>query len=301
MALLAVDAGRSEVEAKCKDGIKVFPSAVSEAIEQNNPQYIEGDLEIEVDGKKWWVGQLAEREGSELKVSNFGESKADPILKVQVIAAAIYCGVEGERIDLGILVPVEAFTKDERKKLKALLKGEHKVTYSLVKDTKKKPKTKSTIITIEEKLFITPEGAAAYWSDPQSEDTQTFDFGAKTINLVYHQCKNNEAVYINSKSMTIWYGWENVKASNGLRNVKDELLEEEEAIRLSSALVRKAIDEAKKLGWSERVKTQVFGGVAHVVHPHIKKEFTRSYIPQFPRNGNVEGLYANMEEVILNV
>lgn len=298
MALLAVDAGRSEVEVKSMNGIKVFPSAVSEAVRVHNPQLLEGDLEIEVDGQKWWVGNLAEREGSRFKRNNFGDSKADPILKVQVIAAAIYSGLASGSIELGILVPVEGYTKEERKKLGAILKGRHEITYNLVEEAKKPAKNKSCILTIEDKILIAQEGAAAYWSQPQKEDTQTFDFGAQTVNYVYHEYKNGQSTYVNDFSGTIQEGWEILKRSNPEIGVsRDEHLEEEELVKLASSLAQKAIDEVNLKGWSKRVKTQVFGGVAHLVFPYIKKAFPKAVMPHSPRNGNVEGLYNLMEEV----
>ena len=55
MALLAVDAGRSEVEIKCETGVRAFPSAVSVAKTRNNPEYYLNSLEIHIDGEKWWL------------------------------------------------------------------------------------------------------------------------------------------------------------------------------------------------------------------------------------------------------
>jgi hypothetical protein len=166
-----------------------------------------------------------------------------------------------------------------------------------VEENKKAPVERTCELTIESKILIAQEGVAAYWSSPQSEDTQTFDFGAQTVNYVYHQYLNGERTYVNDNSGTIFEGWEIMKEKYGLRGLRDDQLEASESSSIAEELAHKALDEVKLKGWSPRVKTQIFGGVAHLVLPFIKKEFPKAQLSKHPRNGNVEGLYKLMEEV----
>ena len=296
MALLAVDAGRSEVEIKCETGVRAFPSAVSVAKTRNNPEYYLNSLEIHIDGEKWWVGKLAETEGKRFKRNNFSESKADPILRVQVIAAAIYAGLSQGEIDLGVLVPVDNFTPEERKAVRALLLGQHRFTYWLVEKSRTEPTAVKGEIDIT-RVMISQEGVAAYWSQKQEECTQTFDFGAKTINYCFH---NEDQEYDNLSSGTIDDGWEIMKHMYGLRGVSDKSLPQDKVDLMAKELAQKAIDEVKLRGWSAHYKTQVFGGVADIVLPYIKQVFPRAETYPNPRNANVNGLYTILEDVLLN-
>ena len=293
MNLLAVDAGRSEVEVMSKKGICVFPSVVAPVYKElNNPANIKNDLEIHMDGKKWFVGDLADREGSRSKRNNFGESKVNEILRVQIAAAAIYAGLStSKEIELGILVPITDFTKTERKKLTDLLHGTYTGTYWLVKEAKKEPKKKTFTFEIGKDIVISPEGVAAYWSDPQEEDTQTLDFGAQTINFCFHRFKDGGATFIEDFSGTITDGWETLKESN--KGIKRD--------NLADIIANTAIERVNKLGWSKDLKTQVFGGAAEFVYPYIKEAFPYAELGDVARNANVIGLYNYMEEVVVNV
>lgn len=298
MALFAVDAGRSEVEYKSSTVLGAFPSPVAEAVHQNNPVWIEGDLEIEIDDKKWWVGNLAKREGGGRDRSNFGESKADEILKVQVIAAVIYADLTESDIDLGVIVPVKKLVKEETSAIKKLLIGTHEVKYRLVKQTRKEPSTRECAIKINEKLLIAQEGAMAFWSDPRDENTQILDFGAKTINFAYYDYYDyKRPTYINSNSGTEFsVGWETIKQQFGFSKKSDDQINPNDISKMASSLAKTAINESGKLNWDKDCLTQIFGGVAHVVYPYIKEKYPRAYVPEDPRNGNVVGLFYTLEE-----
>lgn len=302
MALLAVDAGRSEVEFKSETNMGEFPSSVASAIDLPNPALVEKDLELEIEGEKWWVGRLAQVEGEGRERNNFGKSKADEVLKIQVLASVIYAGLAGKSIDLGLLVPIINFTDDEKLRIRKMLKGTHEVKYSLVKEFKKKPELKETKIIINDRILISQEGAAAYWSDPQCEDTQVLDFGAKTINYAYYNYDNGQSIYVNTKSSTEDMGWETMKHKFSLSHKKDRNMEPEEVEKVARELAKTAIEVIdKRVKWSPDNLTQVFGGVAEQVFPYIKKKFPRAYIPNDPRNGNVIGLFNTLEEVHLHV
>jgi plasmid segregation protein ParM len=297
MTLLAVDAGRSEVEYKSSTLMGAFPSPVAEAVHQNNPVWLEGDLEIEIEGKKWWVGNLAKREGGGRDRSNFGESKADEILKVQVIASVIYADLIESDIDLGVIVPIKKLVKEETNAIKKLLIGTHEVRYKLVKQTRKEPSTRECSIKINEKLLIAQEGAMAFWSDPRDENTQILDFGAKTINFAYYDFYlYNKPTYVNAKSGTEWNGWETTKQQFGFSKKNDDQINVNEIKKMASSLAKTAINVSGKLDWDTDCLTQIFGGVAHVVYPYIKEKFPRAYVPEDPRNGNVIGLFHTLEE-----
>jgi plasmid segregation protein ParM len=295
MTLLAVDAGRSEVEYKSKHGIDFFPSDVAIATERLNPYPVVDDLEIEVDGKKWWVGRLAQSEGT--KINNFSRTKVNEILKVQVIAAIIYAKLENEKIDLGVLTPIDGFTDEETDSIKMLLKGSHTIKYYLVEKTNEKPSCKNITIHINERILIGQEGAVAYWSDPQAENTQTLDFGAKTINFSFHEYYKGQSIYTDTKSGTEWEGWETMKAKNRLSHKEDSELTTEEIDIMAFSLAKVAFTRIDKLGWSKDAYTQVFGGVAKEVFPYIKDEFQRAVLSHDPRNANCVGLFKLLEEV----
>lgn len=300
-ALVAIDAGRSEVEVKTKNGLKTFPSAVAEMTEPHlNPQWIKGDLEIVYKGRRWMVGQLALREGRRFKKQNYGKSKADITLVIQMIAACIYSGITVGPVNLGTLVPILGYTKEERKSIRELLRGEHDFTYELVEENKQKPVVRTGRIFVNSKILISQEGATGYWSSPQAEPVQTFDFGAYTINLAYHDyIPDSEIprVYINDKSTTIYDGWAILKQKNGFEDVHDQFIPLEKRRGMAEQLVGKAVDMAKQLGWNENTKTQVLGGVADDAFEYVLKKFPRAYMVAQPRNANVIGLYNLMTEV----
>lgn len=297
MAILAVDAGRSEVEAKWESGFKAFPSDVSYAKELKNKAGAVDDLEIHMDGQKWWVGKIASKEGKRFKFNNFGQSKADTILKVQVIASAIYAGLSEGEIELGVLVPVKEFTKEERGKIRNILRGTHKFSYLLGEKKGVEAEEKKGEIIIN-KVLIVQEGVAAYWSNKQDEHTQTLDFGAKTINYCVH---DDEQIIDNMSSGTIDGGWETMKDLNDLRGENDSKIDDQKKEEMSRELAQKAISEVRLKEWSSEYKTQVFGGVAKDVLPYVQQEFPRAVVYPNPRNGNVNGLYNILEEELINV
>lgn len=296
MPLLAVDAGRSEVEARSERGVITFPSDVSKAKRMNNPANIKGDLEIEIEGHKWWVGRLAKEEGGRFKRNNYGKSKADKMLKIQVIASAIHCGITNGFIDLGLLVPVDKYTKEERTNIRSIVRGTHTFTYWFVEKDKEKPEEKKGEITINDRIIISQEGAAAYWSHPQDEQTCTLDFGAKTINYVFHKANR---VYNNSLSGTINHGWEIMKDDHGYRGIDDSEIDLKVKQEMAEELAQKLIDEAGLKEWDTNCITQVFGGVTDLVFPYIKAYFPRAVKYPDPRNGNVNGLYKLLEGIFV--
>lgn len=204
----------------------------------------------------------------------------------------IFCQIEP-----GVLVPVKEFTKEERKKIRNLLRGTRKFSYYLVEKKGMEAEEKKGEVIIN-KVLIVQEGVAAYWSNKQDEQTQTLDFGAKTINYCVH---DDEQIIDNMSSGTIDGGWETMKDLNDLRGVADSKIDSDKKEEMARELVQKVISEVELKEWSPEYKTQVFGGVAKEVLPYIQQEFPRAVVYPNPRNGNVNGLYNILEDELVNV
>lgn len=290
--IIGFDNGRSKVAAATVLGIHQFSSKVSEGFEMKNPQYLDGDMEIEWNGQWYFVGDLADREGRYSR-SNYGKTKASEVTLLQLFAACWLNRVEGD-VNLSMVVPIDDYIPEERKKIRELLKGTHTFNIRGVRIRKQVPKLETWTINVLQ-VLISQECETGYWVDPLNESTQTLDFGAKTVNYSFH---NKDRIPINDFSGTMSdTGWEVIKEKEGLLEYDDDELDPVEVDKITSALSKRVCDHVLKIGFKTRYKTQVMGGVAGKVIDEIKQIFPNAYIIPQPRQANAIGALRRGREV----
>lgn len=285
-ALLGFDNGRSLVKTMSDTGFQEFPSAVSEARELKNPQNRQGDIEIIYQGQRYFVGQLAEREGLYTRYG-FGDTKGSDLTLIQLLAACWLHGIYGQ-VNVSMGTPVDSFTSEERKAIREKLVGEHHFTVKGCRYDKVVPKEEHWAVEVQ-KVLISQECVAGFWADPQDTATYTIDAGAKTTNYSSYDQNRN---YIERESGTLKFGWEQVKAAEGFEDVEDHELEEEEIQQVATAYAKRILDEVQKRGWNRpRRPVQLIGGMAERIHDTIKEVFPKAYVVPDPRRANVVGYY----------
>ncbi|KPC75788.1 hypothetical protein ADL26_06900 [Thermoactinomyces vulgaris] len=195
--LVAVDAGRAYVKTIVGTRRFTFPSKVSKARQRNFIQTLEDDMEIRYQGKDYFIGQLAEREGSFTR-QMMTESKVNIETVLLILTALFQAGALGD-VKLVTGVPINMYRDDERARLRAKLEGEHEV---ILNGTYRKINIKKAAITIE--------GGAAYWIHRRMGTVRIVDPGARTTNYATFK----DGIFIDRESGTIPKGWDNVREAD---------------------------------------------------------------------------------------
>lgn len=195
--LIAVDAGRSYVKTIVGNQRFVFPSKVSKARKRAFVQTLPEDMELRYLGKEYFIGQLAEREGSFTR-QMMTESKVNTETLLLILTALFKAGAVGD-VNIVTGVPINMYKEDERTRLRAKLEGEHEV---ILNGTYRKIHIRKAAITIE--------GGAAYWIHKRMGTVRIVDPGARTTNYATFK----DGVFIDRESGTISKGWENVREAD---------------------------------------------------------------------------------------
>lgn len=195
--LVAVDAGRSHVKVVSANQQFLFPSKVSKARKRNFVQTLNDDIEITYQGKQYFIGGLAEREGSFTR-QMMTESKVNNETLLLVLTALFKAGAIGD-VNVVTGVPINMYREDERTRLRALLEGEHEITLN---GTYRQINIRKAAITIE--------GGASYWIHKRMGTVRIVDPGARTTNYATFK----DGIFIDRESGTIAKGWENVREAD---------------------------------------------------------------------------------------
>ncbi|SFS81155.1 ParM/StbA family protein [Marininema halotolerans] len=253
--IVAVDCGRSYVKVITEGHTFLFPSKVSSWRQRNYKQELAGDIELEYQGRKWFVGKLAEREG-EFTRQAMQDSKAVEETLILMMAALHLAGARG-RITLVTGLPIGNFTDVEQKAIKRLLEGPHVV--SLNRAEKR---------FYVENVYTTIEGGGAFFSAPRMGLVRIIDVGAKTTNYATFRDK----VFIDRESGTLPVGWETVKVSN---------------IKEMADLIAGTVSKT----WSERDIVMLVGGMARKLEPYLQDHFRHAFALENPQMANVRGYF----------
>jgi plasmid segregation protein ParM len=157
--IIGADIGRCEVKL-CSSGEYVrFPARVGEW--QQREISSGGDYEVEIDGEKWFVGELA------LLESHFGrrmveQNKANQELLIELLAGLYLIMEPDADILLVTALPIDQYSAANREALRKLLRGRYSVSVN-------HGQTKEIVL---DRIDITWEGAGIYF------DFVTDDFGA---------------------------------------------------------------------------------------------------------------------------
>ena len=110
--LIAVDAGRAFVKTVTGNQKFSFPSKVSKARKRTFVQTLEEDIELRYQGKEYFIGQLAEREGSFTR-QMMTESKVNVETVLLILTALFKAGAIGD-VKLVTGVPINMYKEEER-------------------------------------------------------------------------------------------------------------------------------------------------------------------------------------------
>ncbi|MFC4076675.1 ParM/StbA family protein [Salinithrix halophila] len=253
--IVAVDCGRSYVKVITEGQAFLFPSKVSGWRQRNYRQDLAGDIELEYQGRRWFVGKLAEREG-EFTRQAMQETKAVEETLILTMAGLHLAGSHG-KIILVTGLPIGNFTDVEQKAIKRLLEGPHHVKLNKVERT-----------FYVKKVYTTIEGGGAFFSAPRMGLVRIIDVGAKTTNYATFRDK----VFIDRESGTLPIGWETVKVSN-LKEMAD----------LIAGTVSKT--------WSNGDIVMLVGGMARKLEPFVQDHFRHAFALEDPQMANVRGYF----------
>lgn len=259
--LVAVDSGRNSTKVKAQGReLFHFPSYIGSWADRENPEYVEGDVEMEYQGIKYFIGKLAKRESDDY-YQPMKESKAELETVLLTLAAFYLAGIEGGKIDLVTGVPVNRYKKD-KDKLKEMLKGTHEVIIN------GKPYTYHI-----DRILISLEGGASFYQYPKDGLARIIDIGSRTTNIVTYE----DYVFVNRDSDTLDTGWETYK------KVSENNAE---------SLAKFIAGQTSRRRWNRDDFVLLVGGAAHLVEPYIRQHFPNAVTVDEPRYSNVKGYYA---------
>jgi plasmid segregation protein ParM len=253
--LVAVDCGRSYTKVMSEDKAFMFPSKISAWRRRNYRQDLEGDIELVYQGRKWFVGKLAEREGEFTRQAMQDTKAVDETLLL--ILTAVHLAGGSNEVSLVTGLPIDNYTEHEREAIKELLEGEHEVTIN----------GKLTRINIK-RVYTTIEGGGAFFASPRSGLVRIIDVGAKTTNYATFK----EKIFIDRESGTMPIGWETVRETD----------EREMADMIASSVSRK---------WSADDVVILIGGMAKRLEPFIQTHFRYAFAVNNPQTANVRGYF----------
>jgi len=188
MNIISVDCGRKFTKITAEGRTKTFPSVVGGWVQRDLDKY--GNYDIAIDGKKYFVGELAFIESHTCR-ENGASTKLTEELKILTLTAIAAMNISDD-IVLITAVPVTQHNKKTKDAVIAMFKGEHVVT---INNTVK-------FITIDE-VLVTVEGAGIYYNNSAVDGyCHILDIGSRTINML--TMYNNK--FVNARSYTLDYG-----------------------------------------------------------------------------------------------
>jgi plasmid segregation protein ParM len=157
--IIGADIGRCEAKLYSNGDVVRFPARVGEW--QQREISSGGDYEVEINGEKWFVGELA------LLESNFNrrmveQNKANQEMLIELLTGLYLITEPNADICLVTALPIDQYNAENREELRVLLRGRYVVSVN-------HGAAKEIVI---DRIDITWEGAGIYF------DFVTDDFGA---------------------------------------------------------------------------------------------------------------------------
>ncbi len=257
MQLVVVDAGRYATKVRNAKGRFSFLSKVSKAHNRHR-ENLPNDIQIRYQGKDFFIGQLAEREG--FSATLMTQSKVHEHTLLEVLVSCFLAEVpSGEEILLVTAVPIELYDSErERSGIRRLLEGKHEVLVNGV----------YRVINIA-KVVISLECAVAYQTSREMGTIRLVDPGARTTNYATYK----DGIYIGRESGTILHGWDTI------RDADPDLMADI------------IVGEVAKT-WNTSDVVKVIGGKAEdLVEPLKLRGFYRTMAPTDAQFATVDGLW----------
>ncbi len=199
MQFVGIDVGRDRVKAVTAGRAMSFKSKVGEWRERRLTS--DGDYEVDVDGQKFFVADLAEE--SYFRREMVTESKVHQETQILFLTGLALVATPGERTMITTGLPVTQHTPDGKEALTGLLQGLHTMSVNGQRGT-----------FVIERLGIVPEAGGAYWDavlGPDGRPNNTWlasqrvrvvDIGSRTVNY----CTVDQRRYLDRDSGTLPYG-----------------------------------------------------------------------------------------------
>lgn len=270
MQIIGIDCGRHGLKAFA-GGKKIFiPSVVGEWRERRISEG--GDYETEIDGRQYFVGELAETE-SRFRREMVCRQKTTEETFVLTMTALALMADRGEQLRVITGLPVEQHTPQIKQEYVRLLSGRHSVRVN---------SQKHEITLADDSLAVTIEGAGAYWSEVLSGNKKSgrcrvIDLGSRTINAL----TINGNRFADLDSCTLNYGCLELQNAS---EQPDDILAEQLARRIYADLSRRWMDLKDE-------PVLLAGGGALLLEQWMRRHFPRSRVLSDPVYANAIGYY----------
>ena len=258
MNIISVDCGRKNTKVTTGNKTHKFPSVVGGWQERELDKY--GDYEVEIEGQKNFVGELAFIESHTWRENGESDKLTDDF-KTLALTAIATTGLSDD-ITLITAVPITQHNKSVKDAITKVLKGQHSVTIN----------AKTKLIHINE-VLITVEGAGIYYNNkPVDGYCHILDIGSRTCNMLTMY----NGKFVNAHSYTLDYGC---------------FMYEENNLTKADFAAKIAADVKKK--WLDYAKNTIYvgGGGAILLADQIKTHFPHAKIVENPVEANAMGFY----------
>lgn len=276
---IAPDTGRRLTKVVTEGEKKSFRSAVGEWRQRNLEA--DRDYEVEIDGCKYFVGDLAEE--SHFRREMATTNKIHEETRILFLTALALVAKE-EEIVVTTGLPVNQHTPVIKRDLEQLLCGQHRVRI------KNGPELKLNI----QNIGIVPEGIGLYWDEVLSDQgtihniwlatqpvVRILEVGSRTINLGTIAYRDQKRLYLDRESDTLAYGYMALEAAEA--QPTDECL---------GAFARRIVADASKAWLSYNPLKDVIllgGGGVLTLGSWLKKHYPISLTARDPVYGNASG------------
>ena len=258
MNVVSVDCGRKITKITTHGQTKTFPSVIGGWVSRDLDTY--GNYEIELNGLKYFVGELAQIE-SHTSRENGDSTKLTDEFKILTLTAIAAMGV-CNNITLITAVPVAQHNKNTKDAIIEMFKGDHLITINGI--------AKFMAIT---DVLVTVEGAGIYYSNqPVDGYCHILDIGSRTCNML--TMYNNR--FVNARSYTLNYGC--------FIYEENTILKQDFAAKIAADVKKKWLDHDKNVMY-------IGGGGAVLVGDQLKQHFPRAKIVANPIESNAIGFY----------
>lgn len=258
MNIVSVDCGRKYTKVTTQNKSRTFPSVVGGWQDRELDKY--GDYEIDIEGMKYFVGELAFIESHTWRENGENDKMTEEfkILTLTAIAAMGLC----DDITLITAVPITQHNKKTKDAIVDVFKGTHNITIN------NKPK----VLTIKD-VLITVEGAGIYYNNtPVDGYCHILDIGSRTCNML--TMFNNK--FVNAHSYTLDYGC--------FMYEENKMSKHDFAAKIAGDVKKKWLDYSKNSFY-------IGGGGAVLLGDELKKFFNNAEIVENPIEANTFGFY----------
>ena len=259
--MIGIDIGRNQVKAYSQDFRVKFPSRVGEWRQRRLNSG--GDYELEYNGKKYFIGDLAEESYTVREMAT--ESKLHDETKLLFITVlALYS--KDTNITIGL--PVSQHVAENKQRFISMLQGRHVIGLNNA------PGSVYNVLGIG----VVPESAGVFWNEVLNnrgevindikDHIRIIDIGSHTINY----CTIRDRKYIDKDSGTLNYG-----------------IYELENTDQKEQFTRKIVADLSKV-WLKQYPVLIAGGGGLLLFDYLKNHFDCRLVDD-PIFANVKGFY----------